>query len=183
VIDRHITVGETIAAEQEVFTVADLSTVWIDLSVYQKDLADVEPGQSVRFTMANDGLEGEGTVEFVQPLLGEDTRTALARIVVPNFEREWKPGMFVTARVVTDAVEVAVRVPRTALIRMEEGSHVIFVKTDEGFEPRPVALGRLSRDFAEVASGLVPGERYVARGGFGLKAELGKDAFGGGHGH
>jgi cobalt-zinc-cadmium efflux system membrane fusion protein len=183
VIDRHITVGETIAAEQAVFTIADLSTVWIDLSVYQKNLADVEAGQSVRFAAANDGLEGEGTIEFVQPLLGEDTRTALARIVVANPGRHWKPGLFVTAQVVTDAVEVSVRVPRTALIRMEDGDDVIFAETDEGFEPRQVSLGRLSRDFAEVLSGLAPGERYVARGGFGLKAELGKDAFGGGHGY
>jgi cobalt-zinc-cadmium efflux system membrane fusion protein len=178
VIDRHITVGETIPTETPVFTVADLTTVWIDLSVYQKDLAEVEPGQLVHVKPANNGVEGSAAIEFVQPLLGEDTRTALARITMPNSERRWKPGMFVTATVVVDAAQVDIRVPRTALIRMEDGDDVVFVQTDEGFEPRPVSLGRRAHEHVEVTSGLKPGERYVAAGGFNLKAELGKEAFG-----
>ena len=72
---------------------------------------------------------------------------------------------------------------KTALIRMEDGEEVIFVETDEGFKPRPVAVGRRGLDHVEVVSGLEPGERFVARGGFSLKAELAKDAFGDGHGH
>jgi len=183
VIERHITMGETISAGDPVFTVADLSTVWIDLSVYQKDLASVKAGQHVHLRPANNGVGGEGTIEFLQPLLGEDTRTALARITAPNPDSRWKPGMFVSAMVVTDAVQADLRVPQSALIRMEDGDEVVFVETGEGFEPRPVVLGRRSRDYAEVTSGLEPGERYVARGGFSLKAELGKDAFGDGHGH
>ena len=66
---------------------------------------------------------------------------------------------------------------------MEDGDDVVFVQTDEGFEPRPVTLGRMAPDHVEVVDGLEPGERYVAAGGFSLKAELGKDAFGDGHGH
>jgi cobalt-zinc-cadmium efflux system membrane fusion protein len=183
VIDRHITIGEAIAPETPVFTIADLSSVWIDLSVYQKDLARVSAGQKVRVRPANNGIEGVGSVEFVQPLLGEDTRTALARLTMPNPERRWKPGMFVTANVVVDTAEVAVRVPRTAVIRMEDGDDVVFVQTDEGFEPRPVTLGRTAPDDVEVIDGLGPGIRYVAAGGFSLKAELGKGSFGDGHGH
>lgn len=183
VVDRHITVGETIPPEVSVFTVADLSSVWVDLRVYQKDLATVDAGQKVRVRAANDGMEGEGTVDFVQPLLGEDTRTALARITMANPERRWKPGMFVTGSVVVAAPEVAVRAPRTALIRMEDGDDVVFVQTREGFEARPVTIGRRAADHVEVVEGLKPGDRYVAAGGFSLKAELGKDAFGDGHGH
>ena len=183
VIDRHLTIGETISAGTPVFTVADLSTVWIDLSVYQKDLASVKSGQHVDLRPANNGVGGEGTIEFVQPLVGEDTRTALARITTPNLDRRWKPGMFVSATVVTDAVQAELRIPLTALIRMDDGDQVVFVETDEGFEPRPVVLGRRTRDHAEVVSGLEPGERYVAKGGFSLKAELGKESFGDGHGH
>jgi cobalt-zinc-cadmium efflux system membrane fusion protein len=66
---------------------------------------------------------------------------------------------------------------------MEDGDEVVFVETGEGFKPRPVAVGLISRDFAEITSGLLPGERFVARGGFNLKAELGKDSLGEGHGH
>lgn len=183
VVDRHITVGETIQAETPVFTVADLTEVWIDLSVYQKDLAKIEPGQQVHVKPTDNGVDGSAVIEFVQPLLGEDTRTALARFTMPNPERRWKPGMFVTASVVVDAAQVNIRVPATALIRMEDGDDVVFVQTDEGLEPRPVTVGRRSHDHVEVTSGLKPGERYVAAGGFSLKAELGKDAFGDGHGH
>jgi cobalt-zinc-cadmium efflux system membrane fusion protein len=80
-------------------------------------------------------------------------------------------------------MQVDVIIPGTALIRMNDGDQVVFVKTGEGFEPRPVVLERRTRDHAEVVAGLEPGERYVARGAFSLKAELGKDAFGDGHGH
>lgn len=183
VIDRHITIGETIPAETSVFTIADLSSVWIDLSVYQKDLAKVDAGQQVQVRPSNNGVQGQGTIEFVQPLLGEDTRTALARITMHNPGRRWKPGMFVTASVVVDAAQVAIRVPRTALIRMDDGDDVVFVKTDEGFKPRRITLGRLAPDHVEIIDGLEPGDHFVDDGGFSLKAELGKDAFGDGHGH
>ena len=178
VIDRHITVGETVSAETPVFAIADLSSVWIDLSVYPKDLEKVDRGQPVRVRPANNGFEGDGVIEFVQPLLGEDTRTALARIIAPNPDRRWKPGMFVTATVVTDEAQVGVRVSTTALIRMEDGDEVVFVETNEGFEPLPVVVGRRTRDHVEVLSGLETGDRYIAKGGFSLKAELGKSAFG-----
>lgn len=183
VIDRHITIGESIPAESPVFTVADLDTVWVDLRVYQKDLGAVAAGQRVRFTAAGAGCTGEGTIAFVQPLLGEETRTALARVVIPNPDHQWKPGMFVSAEVLTDAVQVDVRVPRTAVIRMDDGDDVVFVRTAAGFEARQVGIGRTTPEHAEVVSGLEPGERYVAAGGFSLKAELGKDGFGDGHQH
>ena len=120
---------------------------------------------------------------MVAASVGEDTRTALARITAPNPDRRWKPGMFVSATVVTETGLANVRIPLTALIQMDDGDQVVFVETDEGFEPRPVVLGRRTRDHAEVLSGLEPGERYVATGAFSLKAELGKEAFGEGHGH
>jgi len=182
VIDPHITIGETVPAGTTVFTVADLSTVWIDLSVYQKDIGSVLEGQTVRVETPH-GDEVDLSIDFVQPLVGEDTRTAMARIIASNSEGIWHPGCFVTAKVTTSATEVGVVVPVTAVIRMEDGDDVIFVETDDGFEMRPVVLGKRTRERVEVVSGLEPGERYVAAGGFSLKADLGKDAFGDGHGH
>ena len=183
VIDRHITLGETVAAEDPVFTVADLSTVWIDLSVYQRDIGAVRSGQSV-LVETNHGDEAELVIDFVQPLVGEETRTALARIVAPNSDGQWHPGCFVKAKVTTSASdEIRVVVPSTAVIRMPDGDDVVFVATDEGFEPVVVTLGVRSAGRAEIVSGLDPGDRYVTRGGFSLKAELGKESFGDGHGH
>ena len=184
VIEKHITLGETIAADQSVFTIADLSTVWIDLSVYQKDLGKIRGGQKVAITAAPHEAHATTTViDFVQPLVGEATRTALARIIMPNPDGRWTPGTFVTGSVVREEVAVAVRVPNTAIIPLDDEESVIFVQTPEGFVPRPVRTGRSNHRFVEVLAGLEPGERYVAEGAFSLKAELGKDAFGDGHGH
>lgn len=182
VIDRHLTLGETVAAETTVFTVADLDQVWIDLQVYQKDLGAVRAGQDVR-VFTNHATELQTIIDLVQPLVGESTRTALARIVAANQDGMWHPGCFVTAFVVTETVEVSVRVPRSALIRLEDGDMVVFVEDEHGLEPRPVTTGRIDHDHVEVTGGLQPGEHYVARGAFTLKAELGKGAFGHGHAH
>jgi cobalt-zinc-cadmium efflux system membrane fusion protein len=184
VIEKHITLGETIAADESVFTIADLSTVWIDLSVYQIDLGKIRGGQRVTITAApHEEHATTAVIDFVQPLVGEATRTALARIIMPNPDGRWTPGIFVTGSVVREEVEVAVQVPTSALIPLGDDESVIFVQTPEGFVPRPVRTGRRNHRFVEVLAGLEPGERYVAEGAFSLKAELGKDAFGDGHGH
>ncbi len=183
VIDRHITIGEPIPALTPVFTIADLSTVWIDLRVHLKDLSHVEAGDRVHLRAAHDGIEEMGTIHFVQPLLGEETRTALARVILPNPKRLFKPGMFVSADVISDEIEVGVRVPRSALIRMDNGDEVVFVESSAGFKPHTVTLGRCTAEYVDVVAGLEVGMRYVASGGFSLKAELSKESFGDEHGH
>lgn len=182
IIDRHITLGETVDAGMPVLTVADLETVWIDLSVYQRDIGAVRAGQTVS-VVTEHGEEAELQIDYVQPLVGEATRTALARIVAANSGGAWHPGCFVTASVTTSVAMAQVVVPTSAIIRMEDGDDVVFIEIDGGFEPRIVVVGRRSADSVEIVTGLKPGERYVAEGGFSLKAELGKDAFGDGHGH
>ncbi len=183
VIDRHITLGETVAAEDPVFTVADLSTVWIDLSVYQRDIGAVRGGQAVRVE-TNHGDEAELVIGFVQPLVGGETRTALARIIAPNQDGRWHPGCFVKAKVATSAGnEVRVVVPDTAVIHMNDGEDVVFVLTDKGFEPLVVTPGMRSGGWVAIEAGLDAGQRFVVQGGFNLKAELGKKSFGDGHGH
>ena len=163
-------------------TVADLGSVWIDLSVYQRDIGAVRAGQAVD-VVTEHGEIAVLEIGFVQPLVGEDTRTALARIVATNADGIWHPGCFVTATVTTSSTEVDVLVPATAVIRMEDGDEVVFVATGEGFEPRLIVAGRQSSKMVEIVSGLEVGDRYAAEGGFSLKAELGKESFGDGHGH
>lgn len=182
VIDRHITIGETVDAGSPVLTVADLGTVWIDLSVYQRDIGAVAKGQTVRVATEH-GEEEVLEIDFVQPIVGEDTRTATARIVALNSNGIWHPGCFVSAAVTTSVTEAAVAVPPSAVISMEDSTEVVFVQIDGSFEMRPVEVGRRSRNSVEITSGLDPGDRYVVEGGFSLKAELGKGAFGDAHGH
>jgi len=165
-----------------VLTVADLETVWIDLSVYQRDIGTVRAGQTVH-VVTEHGEQAQLQIGFVQPLVGEETRTARARMVAPNTDGMWHPGCFVTASVTTSVTEVRVVVPLSAVIRMEDGDEVVFVEIGGGFYSRVVEVGRRSSEGVEIKSGLDPGERYVADGGFSLKAELGKEAFDEGHGH
>lgn len=182
VIGKHITLGEAVSRDHAAYIVADLSTVWVDITVYQRDLTVVESGQTVLISGGPGMPTVSGEISYVAPVVDENTRTALARVVLPNPEGAWRPGSFITALILVDAFEVPVAVPRTAL-QVHEGRDVVFVETDEGFQPRPVVLGRADRDNYEITSGLLQGERYVSTGGFTLKAELGKASFGGGHDH
>ena len=106
----------------------------------------------------------------------------MARIVLPNTEGRWRPGLFVTGRIAVEAVEVPIRVARSALQTVEDET-VVFVAAEEGFEPRPVTTGRGDRLYIEIKSGIESGQRYVAKGAFTLKAQLSKGTFGDGHGH
>ena len=181
VIGKHITLGEVLDATSTPFTIADLSTVWIDLRVYPKDLHKVREGLEV--LIHDPGrVQQQGTISFLSPLIDEETRTTLARVVLPNKEGHWRPGHFISALVASDPVPVALLIPKSA-IETVDGKTTVFVETKEGFEPRPVKIGRTNETHVEILDGLKPGDRYVVSRAFSLKAELGKSAFGEGHAH
>jgi len=182
VIQKHISLGEALSNTSEAFVVADLSTVWVDINVYQKDLVKVRKGQKVVIELGHGLPPVTGTLSYVGPLVGEETRTALARAVLPNPNGDLRPGMFITARVATDSTEVPLLVPKSALQTLE-GKTVVFVLDEDGFKPRPVTIGRQNGLQVEIVDGLKAGEKYVSTGAFTLKAQLSKGAFGGGHGH
>lgn len=182
VIEKHVVFGEAVEAATEAFEVADLSTVWADLSIYQRDLGTVQEGQDVIIDAGPGQPRTRGTISYVRPIVGEETRTAIARTVVSNPEGRLKPGQFVTGLLTVRAVEVDVLIPATALIDFESRT-VVFVQTVNGFVPRRVETGDVAGDQVAILEGLKPGERYVASGAFALKAELGKSDLGGGHAH
>jgi membrane fusion protein, heavy metal efflux system len=172
---RPAVLGAAVSAEAEVYTVADLSTVWVEMAVPPADLASVRQGTAVRVR----GAEGEaargaeGRVVFLNPVLDPETRSARAVVELPNPEGAFRPGGFVTADLSAEERRAEVLVPRAAVQEIGGGS-VVFVRTPEGFEKREVVLGRGDADGVEVVSGLGPGERYAAGNAFLLKAELGK---------
>ena len=173
VIERHLAVGEAVEADADVFVIADLATLWCDITVYAKDIGAVRAGQSVAVRSAELDLSAEGTIAFVGDLVGEQTRTALARVVLPNPLGRWRAGLFVTVEVVHEEVEVPVAVSRAALQTFRDWN-VVFQQFGDEFEVRPVELGRTDGEWAEVTEGLPAGARYAARNSFILKAELGK---------
>ena len=182
VIEKHITLGEVLGEDDEAYVVADLSTVWVNLSVYQEDLPDVRTGLTAVISAGHDIPDVTAKISYVGPVVDEHTRTGLARAVLSNEKGLWRPGLFVTARILVSEETVPLLVPETALQTIEEKT-CVFIETNEGFEPQPVELGRRNDTYVEVVSGLTAGQRYVTRGGFTIKAELSKGTFGDGHGH
>jgi cobalt-zinc-cadmium efflux system membrane fusion protein len=182
VIEKHISLGEVFKEDAEAYVVADLRSVWVDLRVYQKDLPFVRPGQPVVIAAGRDIPDTQGTIAYVGPLVGEQTRTALARVVLPNSDGHWRPGLFVTGNVVVQDVDVPLLIPKTAVLTLEERP-TVFTETAAGWKPQPVTLGRSNDTHVEITAGLTPGQRYVTSGAFTLKAQLSKAAFGEGHSH
>jgi cobalt-zinc-cadmium efflux system membrane fusion protein len=174
VVDKHVALGEVADRSTAAFVIADLSTVWVDVSVYQDDLDRVRAGRPVRITTGDNLGEAEASVSYVSPIVDQATRTAMARTVLPNAAGAWRPGMFVTAHVL-DPLDAAIAVPRTALQR-HDGQPVVYVVHGDALEARRVTLGRVGRTTAEITAGLAPGDRYAATRSFLVKAELEKGA-------
>ncbi len=182
IIEKHLTLGESVNADAEIFTIADLSSVWVDINVYQKDLARIHKGQTVVVQIGHGISPVSGKIAWLGPLVGEETRTAKARVVLPNPDGSLRPGLFVTAQVAVNNSRAGIVIPKTAL-QTFEGRSVVFVQDEDGFEPKPVKTGRQNAVQVEILGGLHAGQTYVSKGAFTLKAQLSKAAFGDGHNH
>lgn len=182
VTNRHITLGEVLDTGDTAFVVADLSLLWVDIDLYPKHVAQVDVDQSVLIVTQHGPEPVKTKIDYVAPLVNEQTRTGLARVFLNNDDGRWKPGMFITATISVDETPADIVVPLSAVINLEDQS-VVFVQEGTVWEPRPVTLGRRDREHVEILSGLTAGERYVSKGGFVLKAQLQKGAFDDGHNH
>ncbi len=178
VIDMHLSLGEVVRGDSPIFTIADLSTVWADLDIYQEDMLVIKTGQNVELTSPSYPDIAHSTLSYISPVVDETTQTATGRAILDNRSGNWKPGMYINARVTLPPKEVDIAVPVEALQEFE-GETVIFIQDEDEFIPRPVHVGRKTPDRVEIVSGLNNGERYVSRGAFTLKAELQKEFFGG----
>ncbi len=184
VIEKHLTLGEKHSDDAGAFTVADLSSVWVNISVYQKDLAYVKEGMNVSISAGASLPSADGIITYLSPVLDEKTRTAMARVVLPNSSGEWRPGLFVSAEIAIGREIATVVVLKSAIQRIGE-ELVVFLDTSEGLKPVPVSLGRGNASCVEVLAGLVAGQRYVTQGAFELKAKIVTSGLGAhaGHGH
>lgn len=171
VIEKDITLGEVLREDKVAFVVADLSTVWVDLSIYQKDLPFVKQDQHVLISAGQGIPDAEGVISYLGPIVAEETRTALARVTLPNKEGQWRPGLFITARLVKEETPVTLLIPKAALQNLE-GEACVFLYHREGFEPQNVRVGRTNKTHAEIVAGLKVGQSYVTKGAFELKAKL-----------
>lgn len=182
VIEKHVALGEAHKEDAEMFLIADLRSVWVNLGVYQKDIPSIRVGLPVVISAGHGIPETSGEISYIGPLVGEQTRTGTARVVLQNRGGQLRPGLFVTGRIALTAVPVPILVPRTALQTMD-GKTVVFVEDEDGFEPRAVTVGRSNGTHVEITSGLKPGQKFVSAGAFTLKAQLAKGSFGDAHNH
>lgn len=173
VIEKHLAAGEAVKEDATIFAIADLSSVWAEMNVYPQQLNLVKIGQKVTVRASTLNAEAEGRVSYVGSLVGEQTRSAKARVTLPNPERSWRPGLFVTVELVQDETEVPVAVPLGAIQTYRDWK-VVFGRFGNAFEARPVELGRSDGRQVEIVKGLEPGTRYAASNTFVLKADLGK---------
>lgn len=173
IIEKHLSLGEAVKDDASVFVIADLSTVWAEMTVYARDLDTIHVGQTARVTATAFDATANGSVSYVGPLVGTQTRAAKARLVLPNPDGRWRPGLPVNIEVTAGEVEVAVAVTPSALQTLDEDT-VVFRRDGERFTPRPVRTGRSDGERVEILDGLAAGEAYAARNSFLVKAELGK---------
>lgn len=191
VVEIAGTIGQSVEGTAPLFTVGDLSRLWVIADVYESQLGAVQAGKAAEVVVpAAPGRTFHGTVEAIGDVVDEKTRTVAVRIVVPNADRALKPGMFGTARIAgpsapadgrAGAVAGGVIVPRDAVQQLGERT-VVFVPAGENrFRPVRVDVGDESAGEVELRSGIDPGTQVVTRGAFTLKSELSKESLSGGH--
>lgn len=173
VIFRDTNLGEAVTEGQRLMTVADLSTLWVDLNAYPQDYHILKIGQPVSITAAALEKPMEAKIDYISPFGTEGTQTMLARATVANTGSHLRPGLFAVGSVLIGKEEVAIAVDNKALQTWED-KDVVFVKDDDGFQATPVELGRTDGVFTEILSGIKAGVEYAATKSFLLKAELGK---------
>ncbi|AUX44178.1 cytochrome C peroxidase [Sorangium cellulosum] len=198
IIEKHIAIGEVLKEDTQVFVIADLSTIWVNVTVYARDLSRVRVGQTA--WVKAEGIEqpAQGTLAYLGQVVDEQNRSAVARVVLQNPGAAWRPGLFATADVAIEEAAAPVVVSDEALQRVE-GKDVVFVEEGGSFEARPVKIGRRGMSgpegqgrqagapdaeprrgaaVVEIEAGVAAGERYAGKNSFILKAELGKSEAG-----
>ncbi|HEU5040674.1 MAG TPA: efflux RND transporter periplasmic adaptor subunit [Gemmatimonadales bacterium] len=171
VVEKLVQQGQRIMAGEPILRIADLSTVWVEGEVFERDLASVRVGQSATVDLqALPGATRRGRIAYVYPTLDPATRTARVRVALSNPGLELKPGMYATLRF-TPVADTALTVPRSAVLVTGERALAFVKRPDGAFEPRSVVLGRTTEDRLEILSGLAAGDSVVASGTFLVDAE------------
>lgn len=181
VVERDLTLGQIVGPEDNLFTVADLTRLWLILDIYDRDLARVKEGLDVEVrASAFPGEAFRGSLTYLGQVVDSLTRTVKARVVIENPDRRLRPGTFATAVIQVPTAIGVLAVPEVAIQRMD-GRIVVFVPVGmERYQARDVVPGvQVGNGLVAILEGLSPGESVVAAGSFYLKSELLKESFGG----
>lgn len=173
VLHKSVVEGARVMAGQDLYTVADLSSVWVKAEIYEHDAPWLEEGQPARMDLSYQrGVQVEGSVAYVYPTLDAASRTLTVRLEFPNPDLRFKPGMFATVYIEFRRVDDAIVVPTEAVLHSGT-RELVFVVVGEGrFEAREITTGLVGdRRLTQVISGLEPGDRVVTSGQFLIDSE------------
>ena len=167
VVERKVTRGQYVNAGDALFTVADLSTVWVKADVYEFQVPQVRPGQTVE--IRSDALPDKvllGRVDFIEPEASPQTRTIPVHVHVPNPAMRLRPGMYIRAKFLSPGERETLVVPRSAVLDTGMRKLVYVAKNDGIFEAREIQAGTPSDELYPVFGGLKAGEQVVTNGNF-----------------
>src|SRR5437764_4476729 len=166
VVERNATIGASVGTDASLFKIIDLSRVWIDANVFEKDLQRVRLGQGVKLTVpAFPGSTFSGKVILVNSVVDPDTRTVKVRTEVPNPNGSLKPDMFANVEIITDVNRAAISIPQSAVLN-DNGQTVVFVAEGTGYQKRQVHTGIQNGDWVEIIDGLNAGDKLVVKGNY-----------------
>jgi cobalt-zinc-cadmium efflux system membrane fusion protein len=166
VVERNATIGATVGTDANVFKIIDISRVWIDANVFEKDLPRVRVGQQVKVTTtAFPGTTFSGRVIFVNSVVDPDSRTVKVRTEVPNPDGRLKPDMFANVEIITDVAGNAISVPQSAVLE-DGGKSFVFVAENDAYKKLQVQTGIKTGDRVEIVDGLKSGDKVVIKGNY-----------------
>jgi cobalt-zinc-cadmium efflux system membrane fusion protein len=166
VVERNATIGATVGTDANVFKIVDISGVWIDANVFEKDVSRVKLGQQVNVSVtAFPETVFSGKVILVSTVVDPDSRSVKVRTEVSNRDGRLKPDMFANVEIITDLNRTSISIPQTALLN-DGGQSVVFVAAGNGYEKHPVTTGIRSGDRIEITGGLKSGDKVVTKGNY-----------------
>jgi len=172
VVEKLVVEGQRVMAGDPLFRLADLSTVWVEGEVFERDLPKVQVGESVEVELeALPGLTRHGRIVFLQPTVSSETRTVRVRVELDNANGALKPGMYATIRIRASGGGPVLHVPRSAILSTGRRDLVFVQRADGVLEPRDIVRGLATDDRVEVKSGVRMGETVVASATFLIDAE------------
>ena len=166
VVERNATIGATVDPDANLFKIIDVSRIWIDANVFEKDIQRVKLGQDVKVSVQSlPGSTLSGKVILVSSVVDPETRSVRVRTEVPNGDGRLKPEMFANVQIITDVNSTALSIPQSALV-FDNGQPVVFVVSGSGYEKRSVVTGLQGNDRVEIREGLKEGDKVVVKGNY-----------------
>jgi cobalt-zinc-cadmium efflux system membrane fusion protein len=166
VVERNATIGATVGTDANLFKIIDISRVWIDANVFEKDLERVRFGQEVKVAVpAFPGANFSGRVILVSSVVDPETRSLKVRTEVPNPDGRLKPDMFANVQIITDLHRTAISIPQSAVLK-DGDKTVVFVADGNSYKRRVVTAGIEGDDRVEIVEGLNAGDKVVVKGNY-----------------